>query len=506
MADYGLWSGLERATGNMATTGMGLLKMQQDRLAQEEKMGIARDQMKIAQEAAAREKTAFEHAERKRLEQEAQENAFVAVSSIAPKIHETPKLKSMMLETVKSAGFEAKEMPDGEIYLPMKGINFVKNLIGTQADFQKKALDATLADLSDRSVSISQKIAELQESGKMDEKTLAPLIQQRDAIKTQIAGILTADVAFQKQMAIEKAKKTGSLPTEASLAASAAAGDQTAGKALDLLRRQKEKEVNVANEVDTILGGMFPGYFTDPEARRKALDYYSTPEGSRDVQNRVAEFVRKKTPPQFYPVQTTEGIAPFQAKGPGAGSVGTPTGSAKPLPAEAAKSFGDLDALRTSIGQAEKLYKEKYVGPVAGRYYSIAENIQNLPEDQVRFYAYVNDAKDALLRARSGAQINEQEYARLVKFLPTPELPPENFKARSKRFLEQVNIIMRDKKKAYEGQGYRVNFDNEPGKPSMSYPGASPGRVRVKSPNGSIGTIPVGQLNDALSQGYKRVD
>ncbi len=212
MADYGLWQGLEKATGNMAATGMNLMNYQAQRQEQAERMGLARDQLKIAQEAAAREKTAFEHAERKRLEQEAQENAFVAFSSIAPKIHETPRLKSMMMETAKSAGFDVRETPDKEIYIPVKGINFLKNLMGTQADFQKKALDATLADLSDRSVSISQKIAELQESGKMDEKTLAPLIQQRDAIKTQIAGILTADVALQKQLAIEQAKKTGSGP------------------------------------------------------------------------------------------------------------------------------------------------------------------------------------------------------------------------------------------------------------------------------------------------------
>jgi len=82
----------------------------------------------------------------------------------------------------------------------------------------------------------------------------------------------------------------------------------------------------------------------------------------------------------------------------------------------------------------------------------------------VKFYSYVNDAKDALLRARSGAQINEQEYARLVKFLPTPELPPENFKARAERFEEQVRIIQEEKKRTYEGQGYKIDLRGETSK------------------------------------------
>lgn len=235
---------------------------------------------------------------------------------------------------------------------------------------------------------------------------------------------------------------------------------------------QPPKEVNVANEIDTILGGLFKGYYTDPAVRQKALDWYATPEGSAAVQRAAMAYSQGKQAPQFAPVQTTGGILPFATKGPKAGTFVQPPGGipapTKPLPEAAAKEFGALAALRAQVGEAKRLYNSRYVGPVAGRYYSVAENLVNLPPEQVQFYAYVNDIKDALLRARSGAQINEQEYARLVKFLPTAELPPQNFMARMKRFDKAVEMIQREKAKTYSAQGYQIDVSlgakEDPGK------------------------------------------
>lgn len=225
---------------------------------------------------------------------------------------------------------------------------------------------------------------------------------------------------------------------------------------------QPPKEVNVANEIDTILGGMFKGYYTDPAVRKQALDWYATPEGAATVQKAAMAYSQGKQAPQFTPVQTTGGIIPFATKGPQAGAFVQPPGGTppptKPLPEGAAKEFGALASLRAQVGEAKRLFNPKYVGPAAGRYYSVAENLVNLPPDQVQFYAYVNDTKDALLRARSGAQINEQEYARLVKFLPTAELPPQNFKARMERFEKAVEMIQREKAKTYSGQGYQIDI------------------------------------------------
>jgi hypothetical protein len=223
---------------------------------------------------------------------------------------------------------------------------------------------------------------------------------------------------------------------------------------------QPAKEVNVANEIDTILGGMFPGYYTDEKTRKDALKYYATPEGSQKVQSLAAKYAKSKAPESFTFTPTSEGIVPGNTRTGQMGSPATNSGGeayTKPLSEAASKEFGALAQLQGTLGKIRELYKPAYVGPVMGRYYSVAENLVNLPAEQVKFNSYVNDAKDALLRARSGAQINEQEYARLVKFLPTTELPDKNFEARVARFEEQLQILQEEKAKVYSGQGYKID-------------------------------------------------
>jgi hypothetical protein len=231
-------------------------------------------------------------------------------------------------------------------------------------------------------------------------------------------------------------------------------------------KEDKPKEVNVANEIDTILGGMFPGYYTDANVRQKALAYYATPEGSADIQRRAASYAKSKTADVYFPVPTSSGIEPFKSRGDGAGTFKPDDKDGgkkyKPAPAGEIDKIAALSSLEASAAEAKKLFKPSYVGPVMGRVGSVKEQFVNLPTEQVKFYSWVNDAKDALLRARSGAQINEQEYARLVKFLPTSELPPKNFKARMERYLEQMAILKKEKIRTLESQGYSVELGNAP--------------------------------------------
>ena len=255
MADYGMWQGLERATGQAAATGMNLLQFQANREDAAARQAMDQRRMGLMEEAAGREKIAFQNAEKKRMEQEALENAYIPASSVAKNIHQTPKLKAMLTETIKSAGFDVREMPDGEIYLPNKAIKFVGNLMQTQTDFAKKTLEMTTQDFTDQSVALSQQIAELQANGKADEKTLAPLMQKRQALQAQIAGLITADVEFQKKLALQKDPAT-QLPTEASLAERAAKGDAAAQRALDLIasnKRAGSTKVNVNTSPEGVL-------------------------------------------------------------------------------------------------------------------------------------------------------------------------------------------------------------------------------------------------------------
>lgn len=172
--------------------------------------------------------------------------------------------------------------------------------------------------------------------------------------------------------------------------------------------------------------------------------------------------IGKTLPPSYAYLPTSEGYAPAITRGPGAGTVKEPSGLGKALPAGSIKELGDLDALKVNILETRNLYKygtpeerKDWVGPVYGRVGAAREKYTGgATEEQVKFYAYVRDMKDALLRARSGAQINEQEYARLVAFLPDEYMPAPTFRARLDRFDREVDIITMSKKAALKAGGY----------------------------------------------------
>lgn len=98
-----------------------------------------------------------------------------------------------------------------------------------------------------------------------------------------------------------------------------------------------------------------------------------------------------------------------------------------------------MDTIRGNLARVRQNYNPDWVGPIAGRAYRAQEVLTGLADNnQSMFYADVRDLADMLLRARSGAQINEQEYARLSKLVPTPDLPPKVFKERLNRFETQL--------------------------------------------------------------------
>lgn len=219
----------------------------------------------------------------------------------------------------------------------------------------------------------------------------------------------------------------------------------------------KPYEVNVASDLDTFLLGKYEGYATDKSAREKALKDYAS---NKALQNEYRAWwtERKQTAPPIYNfVQTSEGIIPGNIR---TGRMGAPSSGqsgqlyGKPLPADAMAKIGELSTLIDQTQIIKDSFKPDYVGPVGGRYGSIKEKLVDLPENQVTFYAAVRNAKDALLRARSGAQINEQEYKRLVAFLPDENLPSGNFKARLAGFETLLKSTINNKLNVLNSSGY----------------------------------------------------
>jgi len=85
----------------------------------------------------------------------------------------------------------------------------------------------------------------------------------------------------------------------------------------------------------------------------------------------------------------------------------------------------------------------KGMGGVTG---GIREATGFIEDDEVQFRSDVSSISDQLLRARSGAQINEAEYQRLLKEVPTVDLPKNVFDARMKAFKKRVQDVIDAKK------------------------------------------------------------
>lgn len=220
------------------------------------------------------------------------------------------------------------------------------------------------------------------------------------------------------------------------------------------------KPVSMGNAAEAAMNEEFPNYMNDPKTLANAQAWLGTEKGKQ----KVAEWATRLTPPSFtFPV-TDQGIVTAQTRGPGAGRVIGPTGYGKPLTDAQLSKVGELNAVLSNIGKTKELYAygtgnehAEWVGPIAGRKGGLeAKYTGTATPDQVKFYAYVKDMQDALLRARSGAQINEQEYKRLVNFLPDPNLPAITFKAKLDRFEEATRIVMEEKLSAFEKGGYGI--------------------------------------------------
>jgi hypothetical protein len=111
-----------------------------------------------------------------------------------------------------------------------------------------------------------------------------------------------------------------------------------------------------------------------------------------------------------------------------------------------------LDSVKSLIGRIDATYKENpnYVGIISGR----AGAITQLTDDKESLFRRdINDVKDMLLRARSGAQINEQEYARLSKLVPDYTDSKPQFKGKMKGFNAALDDIISARQKAQAGGG-----------------------------------------------------
>jgi hypothetical protein len=162
----------------------------------------------------------------------------------------------------------------------------------------------------------------------------------------------------------------------------------------------------------------------------------------------------------------------------------------KTLPADIAQQLGDFNTLSDQINTVKSTYKKDFVGPVQARTGELAQTF-DIPQlgleaspQRADFYANVNSIRNQLLYLRSGKQINEKEYERLVAELPNEKRSDVDFEAKLKNFEKFFNEIKTNRQSAL-ATGYQI-----PGNGGQTPPAGNPGkktgfRVISVRPSGS---------------------
>jgi len=107
----------------------------------------------------------------------------------------------------------------------------------------------------------------------------------------------------------------------------------------------------------------------------------------------------------------------------------------------------------------------------------VPQLLAKLSPDQERFLAIAQDYADTVLRLRSGAQINEQEFARMLGFLASETVRPDTFLARLDLQDNLLTAKMKIQSEGLKGAGFRV--------PDIAIPSLAPGSPAASGGGGA---------------------
>jgi len=143
-----------------------------------------------------------------------------------------------------------------------------------------------------------------------------------------------------------------------------------------------------------------------------------------------------------------------------------------------------LEVINNQLERIEKAYKPQYVGLVSGPAGAVTQ-LSNPKEAEFR--QIILDVKDSLLRARSGAQINEQEYARLAKLVPDFNDSEAQFKGKMTAFKTTINNLISERQQAQRKGGVYLRGGQSIQKTVVERRKSKSGKTLVKYSDGTIG-------------------
>lgn len=127
----------------------------------------------------------------------------------------------------------------------------------------------------------------------------------------------------------------------------------------------------------------------------------------------------------------------------------------KAAPSGEREKLNKLFEFKSQLDRIKEQYNPKYVGRVEG-VVGAGKELTGVgaDKDESKFRQVVKDIADTLLRLRSGAQINEQEYKRLSKLVPTLNLPDTVFLARLESLTKAIDHSITTRKGTLSESGF----------------------------------------------------
>jgi len=149
----------------------------------------------------------------------------------------------------------------------------------------------------------------------------------------------------------------------------------------------------------------------------------------------------------------------------------------KTLPADQAQQLADFDTLSSQLELVKSSKKPEFTGPVQSRVGDLAQTV-DLPSiglgaspQRADFTSNINSIRNQLIYLRSGKQINEKEYDRLLSELPNEKRSDVDFDAKLANFEKVFNEIKTNRRNALS-TGYNV-----PGSATPPAPTGNPGQI-----------------------------
>ena len=135
----------------------------------------------------------------------------------------------------------------------------------------------------------------------------------------------------------------------------------------------------------------------------------------------------------------------------------------KPAPASERENLNKLFEFQGELTRIDENWEPMFTGPLQGRAGAIRDTVgvkigrtDEKATKEATFRQVTKNISDTLLRLRSGAQINEQEYQRLLKLVPHANLPDHVFRARLKSLSTAIDNSIKIRQGSLKESGFKA--------------------------------------------------